>query len=497
MKSKQILSMLLVISMCTSFFTSCSENSEKTDTSDAETSSSSAEATVETEAESEAYPYDTADFGGSDYNMLVRGSTYGFWESNEMWTDGVTGEVLNDAVYERIVNVEDMYKVTISVIKPNTSVYDEANKAINAGEDEYQMVLGNPSDASSLSINKMALDLNTVDSLHLDMPWWDQAANSGLSIAGKLYYTTGDISYDRYRATEAVLFNKSVLSDYSLEDPYTLVHEGTWTLDKMLEMCQGISEDIDGNGVYDENDKYGMITYTNVVTSGIFGSGIHYNTKDENDMPVLSFYSERTASVVEDYITFMCDDKLCFDWAHYYHLAADPNTNVGLVIFQDNRALFDYNGIHAVPNLRNMFSDFGIVPIPKYDEQQEGYYHCANNVACPFVLLPITNKNIDCAGTITEALAHKGMDLVKVAFYDITLKSKSSRDTESAEMLDLIFNNMVYDIAFFNNFGNIGNLANDMMSAKDTNLASRYKKLEKVIKRSMDKFLADISGDAE
>jgi len=287
--------------------------------------------------------------------------------------------------------------------------------------------------------------------------------------------------------------NKVLIDEYHLQTPYELVDDGTWTLAKMLEMSQGISQDLNGDSKWDQNDKYGMITYTNVVTSGIFASGIHYNIKDENDMPELSFYSERTVNVVHDYITFMTDNQLCFDWANWYHLVpSDPNTNVGLVIFKDNRALFNYNGIHAVPNLRGMFSDFGIIPIPKYDEAQKGYYACPNNVACPFVTIPKTVSDTDKIGVIVDSLARKGNEVVRLAFYEITLKDKASRDEESKVMLDLIFNNLVYDVAFFFNFGDIGNLANSMMSQKKTDLASFYTRTEKRINSEMQKFIDKI-----
>lgn len=440
-------------------------------------------------------PYESADFEGYSFKMLVRGKAYGFWESNEMYADTIDGEPLNDAMYERIADIEEMYNVKVELIKPAGTVASDAIKVIQANEDAYDMILGASADASTLATNKTLLDLNKIQGLNLDMPWWDRAANQGMSIMGKLYFTTGEISTDRYRATEAILYNKVMLDEYNLDSPYDLVRAGTWTLPKMLEMSGGVSADLDGNGKFDQNDKYGMITYTNVVTSGIFASAIHYNTKDENDLPELTFYNERTVNVIEDYITFMTDKELCFDWANYYHLNSDPNTYVGLIIFQENRGLFNYNGIHAVPNLRNMFSDFGIVPIPKYDEQQEGYYSCANNVACPFVMIPKTVTETARAGVLVEAMARKGRELTKVAFYDITLKDKASRDEDSKEMLDLVFDNMVYDVVFFFNFGDIGNLANTMMGAKKTDLSSYYTKYETRIITAMDKFIAEITAE--
>lgn len=466
----------------------CADNSKTKETADTTAETTSTETAAET-----AEPYPQVDYDGYTFTMIVRGQSYGFWESNEMWSDTANGEALNDSVYQRILDLEEMYNIKVSQFKPTATVSAEVTKSVQAGEDAYQMILGAPSDASALATKNTLLDLRSISSLNLDRDWWDAQANSGLSIAKKLYFTTGDISYNLYRATEAILFNKSMIDEYHLDNPYELVNNGTWTLAKMLEMSQGISQDVNGDGVYDQNDKYGMITYTNVVTSGIFASGIHYNTKDENDLPELTFFSDKTTSVVADYINFMTDSKLCFDWANYYNLASDPNTMVGLVIFQENRGLFDYNGIHAVPNLRNMFSDFGIIPIPKYDESQDTYYACPNNVACPFISVPKTVADTSRAGTIIDAFARKGKELVRVAFYDITLKDKASRDEESKAMLDLIFSHLVYDVAFFFNFGDIGNLANTMMSSKKTDLASVYAKYEKKINADMEKFIDKVA----
>lgn len=486
---RNILAILLAFIM---LFATVGCAKETSDTGSSDTAASDVETS---EAPETAEPYPEANYDGYTFTMIVRGSAYGFWESNEMFADTANGEVLNDSVYQRILDIEEMYNINIEQYKPTSMVSNEVVKTVQSGEDAFQMVLGNPSDASSLATKNTLLDMKTIPTLNLDRDWWDTRANSGLSIAGKLYFTTGDISYDLYRATEAILFNKVMIEEYHLENPYELVKAGTWTLAKMLEMSQGISQDLNGDGKYDENDKYGMITYTNVVTSGIFASAIRYNTKDENDLPELTFMSEKTVNVVADYINFMSDSVLCFDWAHYYHLASDPNTLVGLVIFQENRGLFDYNGIHAVPNLRNMFSDFGIIPIPKYEESQDTYYSCPNNVACPFFLVPKTVEMPERAGMIIDAFARKGRELVRAAFYDITLKDKASRDEESKEMLDLIFDNLVYDVAFFFNFGDIGNLANTMMSTGKTDLASTYAKYEKRIISEMNKFIDKLTEE--
>ncbi len=53
------------------------------------------------------------------------------------------------------------------------------------------------------------------------------------------------------------LFNKDMLRDFELENPYDLVRSDDWTLEKMMSMASVVMSDLDGDGDYDENDRYG------------------------------------------------------------------------------------------------------------------------------------------------------------------------------------------------------------------------------------------------
>lgn len=78
-------------------------------------------------------------------------------------------------------------------------------------------------------------------------PWWDQRANEDLTVGGKLYFTTGDISILDNMCTMVLFFNKQLIEDNSLDDPYELVKNGTWTLDKLFAMSEKVANDLDGD----------------------------------------------------------------------------------------------------------------------------------------------------------------------------------------------------------------------------------------------------------
>ena len=56
-------------------------------------------------------------------------------------------------------------------------------------------------------------------------------------------------------------------------------------------------------------------------------------------------------------------------------------------------------------------------------------------------------------GTVTEALAYYGEKDVSPAYFDVTLMGKTCRDAESCDMLDIVFDNVIYDIGYYYQIG--------------------------------------------
>lgn len=87
---------------------------------------------------------------------------------------------------------------------------------------------------------------------------------------------------------------------------------------------------------------------------------------------------------------------------------------------------------------------FGIIPYPKYDEEQKDY--CARVSYYMPPMIPITNTNLELVGAVLEEANYRAKKNITPAYYDITLKGKYSRDPESISMLDLIFSSRVIDL---------------------------------------------------
>jgi hypothetical protein len=133
-----------------------------------------------------------------------------------------------------------------------------------------------------------------------------------------------------------------------------------------------------------------------------------------------------------------------------------------------------------------MDSDFGILPYFKYDEAQQNYYTTIGSWHSVFLGVPTGPQDLERTGIITEVLASESYDLTE-AYYDKTLKGKTTRDEESSAMLDLIFANRVYDLGWYFQFGGYNEGVMNQFRNYQNAFASAYKTSEKAATKLIEK----------
>ena len=94
----------------------------------------------------------------------------------------------------------------------------------------------------------------------MDKPWWDQKLIRDLSINGKLFFEAGNIVLRDKLRVSCLYFNKDMFKSIGVDYPYQYVYDGTWTIDKLMEISKGVNKDLDGNGVMDEYDQWGFMS---------------------------------------------------------------------------------------------------------------------------------------------------------------------------------------------------------------------------------------------
>ena len=130
--------------------------------------------------------------------------------------DELTGNPVNDELYNAKLNIESRFNVKIGWIELGDvdGVYNGVMKAVSAGEDAYDVAIGHDTRAGKLGYNGYAVDLYSIPEFDFDRPWWPQEAQNNLSVAGKLFVASNYMSYCGLHWTRALIINKDIAANY-------------------------------------------------------------------------------------------------------------------------------------------------------------------------------------------------------------------------------------------------------------------------------------------
>ncbi|MHC1696201.1 MAG: extracellular solute-binding protein [Eubacteriales bacterium] len=447
--------------------------------------------TVSATQQSTDYQLPEKDYEGYTLNAGVYDDCR--WANTLFDVQEEVGEVVNDAIYLRNRTIEEKYNVLIREIgySDPAQIVNTMTKDFSADLHTFDLAFPSGGALSRLIAGGLVTDLNEVPHLNFENPWWDSGSVKDLSVGGKVYGVTGDIHLMSFEATWILTFNKKLIEDFNLENPYELVKQNKWTFDRFTEMLKAVSSDIDGNGAMNKDDMFGLSTHSSTYWGLFIASGERFYGKDGDDMPVLKPLSDRMNSVYEYVLRIMHNDNLTYD-------AFNVKDNKDLEyanMYTGDRALFfsEVMGVLSMDILRNMKSDYGLVPWPKYEEAQEGYYSFVHPDGAVMVI-PSGVQDMDKVGLLAEALAYESYKVLRPAYYDTALRLKSTRDEESFDMLNLIFENRVYELGMIYGWGNLCNDFQTMGKANKNELASLYSKKEEKIAADVAKFVESISA---
>ena len=503
-KLKRITAVLIALLMLVPTLASCSDNTpaETKETTSQQETAQTAESTDASADESETEDErikpnipESADFGGDDITFLHWYNpawTETVRQSRDIYAEGITGEAINDAVYNRNVKIEDAYKVKIALqLEQSTDIASMVGQQVTAGDSTYDVVYQILSAAPALIQKSYFHNLFNVPNIDLEKPWWDQNSISSLSTMGILPLVSTSINVNDKDATAALAFNKTIASNNQLEDLYTLVREGKWTYDKLTEMAEATYNDSNGDGTMTPDDVYGFLGGRDVIDSLYHGSGSQFITKNENDEFVFTFGTERDVDVISKGI-----DIVNSVWYFNHHAWKDQSDILYRQIFETGHGLFFWMRLDDVTNMRAGDADFGIIPIPKYEEAQDKYYSLVSQHTTGLMSIPITcaGDELSMVGMVLEALAAESHYTLIPEYIETSLKTKNSRDAESADMLDIILGNRVFDPMNVYSFANFGDAIMDAADANNKDMASLIKSKEKLVNKSIEKVLKAVSA---
>ena len=419
------------------------------------------------------------------------------WTSGEIAVPELRGEDVNDAVYERNKAVEERLGVKIvSIEENNNDPGDVVNKvavAVKAGTHEYDIMAAACYMAVNETLNGTFADLRQTAYLDFEKPWWSQGFNEVVEYHGAQYAVTGSMLLSMYRFAFVTVFNKDLFTNANQPFLYEYVENGTWTLDKQIELVPLFHQD-NGNGKQDYwGDIYGLVSNDYISVDPYWSSCmVDIIQKNGDGDYEMVFDSGKLHDVAEKTLhLFYNTDNAMFDVKHYG--LDDEQRDIRELFSAGSGAMATLRILELESDMiRNMDQDFGVVPMPKYDENQKQYrtlLHDQFTVVC--IPTTVKGERLDEMSAVLEALSATSYKTVKPAYYETTLRTKIAQDPQSAEMMDLIIDNIYIDagIIYTNALSSFHDKFRQIMGSKKNTVTSQYKKVAVLAEKALAKMV--------
>jgi hypothetical protein len=478
--------LLAIVSMI--FAASCSDRTPSAQ------NSGTAESVPETGAETEiSDDLPEADYEGYTFNILTRDADH---HIKEVYSAEINGEVVNDAVFARNSAVEERFNVKIGSVEVGES--DESTltkfitKSVMANDNAFDLALAHTVYAGAVALEGVLYNWLEMEHNDFSKPWWNSVLADELTVKNHLFLAVSDMCISAVDYTWVLVFNKELCTEYNVDNLYDKVKTRTWTLDNFNSLIKTIPSDLDGDGKFGTGDLYGFATHFNsAITNWMFALDQKVTEADEDGYPVMCINTDKMADIVATmYDVIYGDNSTMFFTDAVVKASGKPSHDSAVAsFFAQNQALIAALRLYVIEELRSMETDFGIIPFPAYDENQEGYYTHVDGHA-PLMCLPKTLAEPERASVIIEALSYESWKKVLPAVYDIVLESKYARDEESAEMLDIILAGRVYTFGYiYDDWKGMQWSLQVLINSKKSDFASYYAKNEKAAQKQYDKVI--------
>lgn len=370
------------------------------------------------------------------------------WEEGDVSMDD--GDLISKQILERNSVAEDKYgvEITAEYRGVNVDYVDRIKNNHMTSANEIQLVTIRSLGAWELVDAEYLADMNVFadqNILHTDQPWWVQDAVASYTLGESLYVCATEMLLRDKGATTAMYFNPSIAESYGLDDFYAMVEDGSWTWDAMLEAAETVASSLDSDDLMNSVDDMWGVQGSDDDTHMLYNAlGFRYAHIDDDGYVVYDL------GETDESITILIDIHEDF---HY----ADWNTNridnklVGgddvEDLFTIDKALFKTASCvkTAVTKLRNMTTDYGILPMPKLNEEQANYSSLVWVHHDCVLGIPASLVDPEMSAVILEVLSYEGYYNVTPVLYDTILYGRAAKTAEAKRSLQIIFETRSFD----------------------------------------------------
>ena len=500
MKAKRLLCLLLATVLFAIVLTGCSESNKK----DSETASqggavsnsgtTSDDVSVNTDELVETY------FDGATIRVFTAAFNDAYvTEIGDNSQNENCAEVLSVAIKERTEAVEAAYGVTIEEVihidpkRYNGSYLTAVREYAYSGTWEFDILYPCLLDAGTMAAEGILQELSGASGIRIQNSWWDQTFISDTAIGNKTYYLTGDIGLRAKNSAGCIYFNKQLMDNAGITYPYQMVRDKEWTIDAAIEMMKkaDLSEDTDGDKKITYHDTFGWSGQDGDMQKLFYAAGERIVSVDEQGDLKITVYNERSSKVMESILNLLQDKTEYVRGDDYFSDSKTPMTLL-LDSFKADQCLFYSGGMEDALKLGDMKSDFGILPSPLFDSQQDQYYTMmgawsANAYCIPYGLAENVSYR---AQVILDALGSYSVDTVAKTYYDVVLQYQKLRTDDDVEMLKLIFSCAGTDLGDVYRVGGLSGMLTSLIQKPQGSFASSYDGLSSTAQTNLDELIA-------
>ena len=424
-----------------------------------------------------AVPSDELDFESLEIIILVRDNVNLYREWQKKDTDAANIDAtLDDAIATRNDIVEATLNITPKFVYQTYSGYDDAvgkfNQLIRTdvlqGNHLYDIVVNQAYPAINPNIRDCLANLNDKDMFpyfSFKMPCWNQAIVENTLINGKIFAIAGDINLSMFDYATVIWCNKDLYAQHRVEeegDPENIQDfalEGDWTYELLYNWASRPAQDTDTGTVcgdlhgfagtfhfFDAAPAAWDFSLVEETNDGRHKYTVKENQKAQDALDALNILIEQSGYA--DYHTQGQGQVCTCEKGQVKHFTE------GAYVFMSSIV---YGGEQANSMIRDMQMRYCILPIPKWEVEQENY---GTTSADTYNLITVLNhyENIDYpllgneVSAYLQLMTEESYTDVRKYYFERIIKSKffgAEEDADgtvekSQEMFDMIVDNIEF-----------------------------------------------------
>ncbi len=410
---------------------------------------------------------------GTVITVLMRDSAT--W-NRELFSESENGDMLNDEIYKRNLKLEEDLNFKFDFIKSGTK--EESQRTIIAefesgGSSGLDIVMNYAYYSTGAALRDCYANLHTIDTLNLENPWWNQTYVEAATIKDQLYFVIGDLNLSVVDRSLAIYYNATLANTLQIGNLYDVVLDGSWTIDKLLEYTKDTWVDTNQSGTIDLPDNIGIISIlgSEAYDGFLTAFGVDILAKNNDGGLDVIWDTEKVSNAIDLQITLFNNNNGAFLHSNHGELCTK---------FTNGESLFWLYTIYASSStnqsLRSMDDTYGLLPIPKYNTDQQNYYTTAQD-AYNIMSVMSTSKQISAVGTVFEEWNYRSyMDILPV-YCEVIMKTRYLKDVESGMIFDLILDSIKFDtgMVYGSELESIATSTRSIVKSGVNSFASTYK----------------------